>query len=106
MRRIPAPREPSAWPGKIKAGSVSNEIVSHLDLLPTIVAAGGDSQIKGKLLGEGPAPGLLLFLRRRRAGGQASMGDKTCYVNRRGRLLAWSPRRRSEPTRPEYPIRK
>jgi arylsulfatase A-like enzyme len=38
------------WPGKIKAGSVSNEIVSHLDLLPTILAAAGDPEIKNKLL--------------------------------------------------------
>ena len=39
------------WPGKIKPGSVSNEITSHLDLLPTIVAAAGDPHIKEKLLG-------------------------------------------------------
>jgi arylsulfatase A-like enzyme len=39
------------WPGKIKPGTVSNEIVSHLDMLPTIVAAGGDPHIKEKLLG-------------------------------------------------------
>jgi len=39
------------WPGKIKPGSVSNEIVSHLDLLPTILAAAGDPHIKEKLLG-------------------------------------------------------
>ncbi|MGH8649413.1 MAG: sulfatase-like hydrolase/transferase, partial [Burkholderiales bacterium] len=38
------------WPGKIKAGSVSNEIVSHLDWLPTFLAAAGDSNIKEKLL--------------------------------------------------------
>jgi arylsulfatase len=38
------------WPGKIKAGSVSNEIMSTLDWLPTLVAAGGDDQIKEKLL--------------------------------------------------------
>ena len=36
------------WPGKIKPGSVSNEITSHLDLLPTIVAAAGDPHIKGE----------------------------------------------------------
>lgn len=29
------------WPGEIAAGTVINEAVSHLDLMPTIVAAGG-----------------------------------------------------------------
>jgi arylsulfatase len=38
------------WPGKIKPGTISNEIIAHLDLLPTIVAAGGDPHIKEKLL--------------------------------------------------------
>ncbi|MCP4263816.1 MAG: arylsulfatase [Planctomycetes bacterium] len=38
------------WPGKIKAGSVSNEIMSHLDWLPTLVAAAGEAQVKDKLL--------------------------------------------------------
>jgi arylsulfatase A-like enzyme len=38
------------WPGKIKAGSVSNEIVSGLDWLPTFVAAGGEDDVKEKLL--------------------------------------------------------
>jgi arylsulfatase len=38
------------WPGKIKPGSVSNEIVSHLDWLPTILAMAGDSDITQKLL--------------------------------------------------------
>ena len=39
------------WPGKIKAGTVSNEIMSHLDWLPTLAAAAGDPHIKEKLLG-------------------------------------------------------
>lgn len=39
------------WPGKIKPGSVSTELVSHLDLLPTLLAAAGDPHIKEKLLG-------------------------------------------------------
>ena len=30
------------WPGKIKAGSVLNGIVSHQDMLPTLLAAAGD----------------------------------------------------------------
>lgn len=38
------------WPGKIKAGSISNEIVSGLDWLPTLVAAAGGGDIKEKLL--------------------------------------------------------
>ena len=29
------------WPGKIKPGSVSNEIMSHLDWMPTLLAAAG-----------------------------------------------------------------
>lgn len=38
------------WPGKITAGSVSNEIVSHLDWLPTLLAVAGDSEVTAKLL--------------------------------------------------------
>ena len=38
------------WPGKIKAGSVSNEIMHHMDWLPTLAAAAGDTTIKEKLL--------------------------------------------------------
>jgi arylsulfatase len=38
------------WPGKIKPGSVSNEIVSHMDWLPTFLAAAGEPKIKEKLL--------------------------------------------------------
>jgi arylsulfatase len=38
------------WPGKIKAGSVSNEIMHHMDWLPTFLAAAGDGRIKEKLL--------------------------------------------------------
>ena len=37
------------WPGKIKPGSVSNDIMSHLDWMPTLVAAAGDPDIKEKL---------------------------------------------------------
>jgi arylsulfatase len=37
------------WPGKIKAGSVSNEIVHHMDWLPTFMAAAGEPDIKAKL---------------------------------------------------------
>jgi arylsulfatase len=38
------------WPGKIKAGSVSNQMISHMDWLPTFVAAAGDPHVKEKLL--------------------------------------------------------
>src|SRR5512136_1090726 len=38
------------WPGHIKADSVSNEIVSGLDWLPTLLAAAGDPNVKQKLL--------------------------------------------------------
>ena len=38
------------WPGKIKAGSVLNGIVSHIDMLPTLLAAAGDTDVKEKLL--------------------------------------------------------
>ncbi|MGO9675080.1 MAG: arylsulfatase [Methylocella sp.] len=38
------------WPGKIKPGSVSNEIVSHLDWLPTLLAMAGVPDVKEKLL--------------------------------------------------------
>jgi arylsulfatase len=36
------------FPGKIPAGSVSNEIVSHLDWLPTLLAAAGEPDIVEK----------------------------------------------------------
>jgi len=37
------------WPGKIKAGSISNEIMHHMDWLPTFLAVAGDPDIKDKL---------------------------------------------------------
>jgi arylsulfatase len=37
------------FPGKIPAGTVSNEIVSHLDWMPTILAAAGEPDIIEKL---------------------------------------------------------
>ena len=37
--------------GKIEAGSVSNEIMSHLDWMPTLLAAAGDTDVKEELLG-------------------------------------------------------
>ncbi len=38
------------WPGKIKAGTISNEIMSHLDWMPTIAAMAGEPRLKEKLL--------------------------------------------------------
>ncbi|EEB80045.1 sulfatase, putative [marine gamma proteobacterium HTCC2148] len=38
------------WPAKIAPGQVSNEIMSHLDWMPTLVAAAGDSGLKEDLL--------------------------------------------------------
>ena len=38
------------WPGKIKPGSWSNEIVHHMDWLPTFLAAAGEPDIKEKLM--------------------------------------------------------
>jgi arylsulfatase A-like enzyme len=37
------------WPGKIKEGSVSNEIMHHMDWLPTYVAVAGNPDIKEQL---------------------------------------------------------
>jgi arylsulfatase len=38
------------WPGKIEPGSVLNGIVSHQDMLPTLLAMAGEPDIKKKLL--------------------------------------------------------
>ena len=38
------------WPGKIQAGTVLNGIVTHQDMLPTLLAAAGEPTIKEKLL--------------------------------------------------------
>ena len=83
------------WPGKIKAGTVSNEMIAHQDWLPTLLAAAGEPAIgeklkKGHTAGDktfkvhldgynflphftgkaekGPRPGLRLLLGRRRPG--------------------------------------
>src|SRR5499427_7798686 len=37
------------WPGKIRPGTVSTEIVAHHDWLPTFVAMAGDAEVKDKL---------------------------------------------------------
>ncbi len=38
------------WPGQIPASSVSNEIMHHMDWLPTFLAAAGEADVKEKLL--------------------------------------------------------
>jgi len=38
------------WPGKIPAGKTSNEMISHQDFVPTLLAAAGEPDIKEKLL--------------------------------------------------------
>jgi arylsulfatase len=38
------------WPGKIAANTVSNEIISHLDWLPTLLSAAGAPEIRESLL--------------------------------------------------------
>jgi len=45
------------WPGRIEAGSVANGIVSHLDWLPTLLAAAGEPDVKERLLGGHEAAG-------------------------------------------------
>jgi arylsulfatase len=38
------------WPGRIEAGRISNEIISHQDWLPTLMAAVGKPEVKEDLL--------------------------------------------------------
>ena len=38
------------WPGVIKPGTVFNDIFAHEDMLPTLLAAAGDPDVKAKLL--------------------------------------------------------
>src|SRR4029079_7862960 len=38
------------WPGKIKPGTISTDIVSAMDWMPTFLAAAGVPDIKEKLL--------------------------------------------------------
>jgi len=45
-------RVPAAirWPGTVKPGTIINDIFSHEDWVPTLVAAAGDPKVKEKLL--------------------------------------------------------
>jgi arylsulfatase len=38
------------WPGKIKPGTISNQLVGHHDWLPTLVAMAGDADVAARLL--------------------------------------------------------
>jgi len=38
------------WPGVIKPGTINNDISSHEDMLPTLLAAAGDANVKADLL--------------------------------------------------------
>jgi arylsulfatase len=38
------------WPGRIKPGTVSNEVMSHMDWMPTLLAAAGVPDVKDALL--------------------------------------------------------
>ena len=38
------------WPGVIKPGTIYNDVFSHEDMLPTLLAAAGEPEIKEKLL--------------------------------------------------------
>ncbi|MCY2967582.1 MAG: arylsulfatase [Planctomycetota bacterium] len=38
------------WPGKIKPGSVSNQLIGHHDWFPTLAAIAGDTTVKERLL--------------------------------------------------------
>jgi len=38
------------WPGNIEPGSVSNDIMHHMDWMPTLVAAAGNDNVKQELL--------------------------------------------------------
>ena len=45
-------RVPTAirWPGVIKPGTINNDIFAHEDMVPTLLAAAGDPDVKQKLL--------------------------------------------------------
>ncbi len=38
------------WPGVIEPGTVLNDVYAHVDMLPTLLAAAGDADVKTKLL--------------------------------------------------------
>ena len=46
------------WPGRIEAGAISNEIMHHMDWLPTFLAAAGNDNVKEQLLTGYDSPAL------------------------------------------------
>jgi arylsulfatase len=46
------------WPGRFKAGAISNDVISQLDWLPTLLSAAGVPDIQGKLRDDGKLVGL------------------------------------------------
>jgi arylsulfatase len=66
-------RVPTAvrWPGRIKPNQTSNEIISHQDWIPTLMAAAGNEDVKEDLKkgrrvnGKRPSTGVFLLHRRR-----------------------------------------
>lgn len=84
------------WPGKIQPNSITNDIMSHLDWVPTLMAAAGEPDIKQKLLDTHETNGksfnvhldgynFLPYLK-----GEADTGprDKFFYASDTGDLLA------------------
>ena len=85
------------WPGHVKPGTISNDMVSGLDWFPTILAAAGDTTVKERLLkGWAPKPGgmthkvhldgynLVAFLE----GKEKSPRREFYYFNDEGNLVA------------------
>jgi len=73
------------WPGHIKPGTVSNEIVAHLDWAPTLLAVAGAPDVKEQLLNG------------------MKIGDKTCKVHLDGyNLLPYLTGQAKESPRKEF----
>jgi arylsulfatase A-like enzyme len=83
------------WPGVIKPGTVLNDIFAHEDMLPTLLAAAGDPNVKEKLL-KGMQVGKTTFkvhldgydIRDALAGKSASPRHDFFYFNDDGSLVA------------------
>jgi arylsulfatase len=83
------------WPGVIKPGTVLNDIFAHEDILPTLLAAAGDPNVKEKLL-KGMQVGNKTFkvhldgydIRDALAGKSASPRHEFFYFNDDGSLVA------------------
>ncbi len=93
------------WPGQIKAGTVTNELMSHNDWMPTLCSIAGEPDIVGKLQEglhgqrhelQGPSgrlrPAAVPALRRRHTVGKnngvKSARDKFFYTDDDGLLVA------------------